>query len=385
MRSDVPVIDPSADPQDVFEIVGEAPTLELVRNGNALHSADSFAVLSPPQGVTSADFELVNPPPPMPPRVIPKPTPPPATASPPLTGHTSRGPRTAETRRGKLREQKSKLKSAPVAEAKPQSADGKPTLPAGFTAIPGSGISKLGWPLRIRCDKDDSEMAYVPGGAATLGHDGDPPESNPALSVVLDSFYMDVTEVTLAHYEQFRQSMKEEKGHDIVAVPRNATSPPNFPVVGISLVQAQFYARWTGKEIPTEAEWERAARGEGAFAHPWGNGRAIWKQARTRREIGPVRSFPTDKSPFGIFDMAGNAREWCTDRYSPTAFAEAASDSPSQLRNWKGPHAYAQPNVHVVKGNGPHWDAWYRVGVSNSAHPADIGFRCVLRLPEKEH
>ena len=134
--------------------------------------------------------------------------------------------------------------------------------------------SPLGWPLRIRCDRDGAEMALVTGGAVVVGHDGGPPESSPQLSVVLDSFYMDVTEVTLGQYERFRKALKEERGRNIVAEPKNASSPPDFPVhSGVTLIQAQFYARWAGKEIPTEAEWERAARGEAAFDHPWGNGR----------------------------------------------------------------------------------------------------------------
>ena len=228
-------------------------------------------------------------------------------------------------------------------------------------------------------------MALVTGGAVVVGHDGGPAESKPQLTVVIDSFYMDVTEVTLGQFERYRKALKEEKGRNVVAEPANVSSPHQEPVLGVSLTQAQFYARWAGKEIPTEAEWERAARGEGAFDHPWGNGRAIWKHPRTRDEIDPVKSFRTDLSPFGIYDLAGNAREWCIDRYSPTAFADALKSSSGQLRNWKGPRVGHPENARVVKGNGPNWDAWYRIGMNGTHGHPDVGFRCVLRLPEKEN
>ncbi len=97
-----------------------------------------------------------------------------------------------------------------------------------------------------------------------------------------------------------------------------------------------------------------------------------------------MQSFRTDVSPFGIYDLAGNAREWCVDRYSPTAFADALKASNRQLRNWKGPRTGKPENARVVKGNGPNWDAWFRVGMDGSHSHPDVGFRCVLRLPERE-
>jgi formylglycine-generating enzyme required for sulfatase activity len=223
-------------------------------------------------------------------------------------------------------------------------------------------------------------MALVVGGAATVGHDGGPPESSPPITVVLDSFYMDLTETTVGRYQEFRKLLRAEPSRKSIAEPLNADAPAEYPVLGVTVLEAQFYARWAGKEIPTEAEWERAARGEQSFIHPWGNGRAIWKQARSREEIGPVKAYATDCSPFGIYDLAGNAREWCSDRYSPTAFAEAARLSPERLRNWKGARLADPAGTHVVKGNGPRWEAWHRQGAVGSERGKDIGFRCVLRI-----
>jgi formylglycine-generating enzyme required for sulfatase activity len=96
-----------------------------------------------------------------------------------------------------------------------------------------------------------------------------------------------------------------------------------------------------------------------------------------------VKTFGTDVSPFGIYDLAGNAREWCSDRWSPNAFAEAQKSSRTPLRNWKGARSAEPAEFHVVKGNGPDWDSWYREGMNGTQHHSNVGFRCVLRLNDK--
>lgn len=351
-----PGLDPSTDPRDVFELLTGEPPFEHAAGTDGQSPADTFAVIFPPKGVDSTNFKHEVP----------------ATE---LPAETSNTPTVAP----KPVDLKKKPKTASAAKDEPTE---EKILPSGFKPIAAAGVSRLGWPLRIRGDKDRAEMALVTGGAVTVGHDGSPRESSPQITVVLDTFYMDVAEVTLGQYERFRKLMKEEKNRTI-PLPENSTAPPNRPALGVTLLQAEFYARWAGKEIPTEAEWERAARGEGTFDHPWGNGRAIWKQARTQADIGPIKSFPTDVSPFGIYDLAGNAREWCLDRYSPSAFADASKASSHQLRNWKGPRLAVPAEFHVVKGNGPNWEAWYRKGLNATKRHPDVGFRCILRLPDK--
>ena len=221
------------------------------------------------------------------------------------------------------------------------------------------------------------------GGAVTVGHDGDPPESSPQLTVVLDSFYMDLTEVTLKRYERYRQALNEERGRKVVAEPENASSPPEFPVLGLTLKQAEFYAHWAHKELPTEAEWERAARGEASFPHPWGNGRAIWSQARKQNTITAVKTFGTDVSPFGIYDLAGNAREWCTDRWSADGVRRRAQQelvAYSPAERWKGAaHRHgAGRSFHVVKGKSAPAGMPGIARVMSSTQPA---FHRARRLP----
>ncbi len=303
-------------------------------------------------------------------------------------GHRAGGDRKGAERKETERKSARKLadrKEEEKALADQSGSEENKTLPGGIHPSHRGQGCVIGVAFAaIRSDRDGAEMVLVNGGVVTVGHNGEPPESSPQLSVVVDSYYMDVTEVTVGQYERFRTSLKEERGRSSVGEPKNAMSPHDFPVLGVTLTQAQFYAHWAGKEIPTEAEWERAARGESAFDHPWGNGRAIWKHARTPDEIDPVKSFRTDVSPFGIYDLAGNAREWCVDNYSPTAFADALRAASGQLRNWKGPRMGHPENAHVVKGNGPHWDAWYRTGMDGSHTHSNVGFRCVLRLPKRE-
>jgi formylglycine-generating enzyme len=364
-----PGIDPSTNPHDVFEVTATMPTFERAEGLDGPISMNKFDAVIPAKGSDSSDFVLEQ--------------------APDAKTSTARAaqeetPEAKQTHKpaGKGHSTaKSGKESQEQADDKAES-DSKRSLPSGFHAIAGSGNSPVGWPLRIRSSVDGAEMALVTGGAVIVGHDGDPPESSPQITVVVDSFYMDLSEVTLARYKRYRKEVNEEHGRHAVQEPENASSPANFPVLGVTLKQAEFYAHWAKKELPTEAEWERAARGEAAFAHPWGNGRAIWSQARDRTTITAARSFGTDVSPFGIYDLAGNAREWCIDRWSPTAFADAQKSSSTPLRNWKGPRN-APVDVHVVKGNGPGWEAWYRAGMNATQHHPDVGFRCVLRLNEK--
>jgi formylglycine-generating enzyme required for sulfatase activity len=367
-----PGIDPSTNPHDVFEVTATMPTFERAEGLDGPVSMNKFDAVFPPKGSDSSDFELTQAP------DVKASTP---HAAPETTPEAKQTDKPAAKGHSTAKSGKASKENSEQAADKSES-DSKRSLPSGFHAIAGSGYSPVGWPMRIRSSVDGAEMALVTGGAVIVGHDGDPPESSPQITVVVDSFYMDLSEVTLARYKRYRKEVNEEHGRHAVQEPENASSPANFPVLGVTLKQAEFYAHWAKKELPSEAEWERGARGEAAFAHPWGNGRAIWSHARDNSTITPVRSFGTDVSPFGIYDLAGNAREWCIDRWSPTAFADAQKSSSTPLRNWKGPRN-APVDVHVVKGNGPGWDAWYRAGMNATQHHPDVGFRCVLRLNEK--
>ena len=254
------------------------------------------------------------------------------------------------------------------------------TLPKGFNAVLGSGVTETGWPRRIRGDIDGKEMACVPAGIFTQGTNHGPAEAAPAHPVSLDTFYMDVTEVTIGDFQKFKAAKSGDESGPSHTVPLQGN--PQLPVVKVSWRDAQSYARWAGKELPTEAEWEMAGRGTTATEFPWGSDRVLWDRPRQLGQIDPVGSYPHDSSPFGIMDLAGNVREWCTDWYSDTAYADAKGKDGAPPHNWPGPRK-ASNGERVVKGGTDRWELWVRGSHSMNKPAADIGFRCVLRCPTK--
>jgi iron(II)-dependent oxidoreductase len=152
---------------------------------------------------------------------------------------------------------------------------------------------------------------------------GGEPDEYPQHRVYLSSFYLDKFEVTNEQYEKFRS----ETGHQ---PPQFWDDPrfnkPNQPVVGVSFHDAVTYCQWAGKRLPTEAEWEKAARGTEGQIYPWGND-FDWTKGNFSDKgqfdghldgfafTAPVGSFPETVSPYGVQDMAGNVWEWCADWY----------------------------------------------------------------------
>lgn len=254
-------------------------------------------------------------------------------------------------------------------------------FPENFQPVADKGVGEAGMPLRIRCSVDDSEMALVPGGGFIQGVDSQAPEASPAHAVYVDTFYMDLYEVTVGQYKRFRQANSEKRPQPCL----NEADPPDMPALGVSWRDALFYARWVGKELPTESEWEKAARGESSFLHPWGNSRAVWAERRRPGQVDPVGSFPNDRSVYGIYDLAGNAREWTADWYAVDAYASAKTPDGSPVRNPVGPPRPSTPNERVVKGAGDAgWNVWARSGLSMRETQPGVGFRLVLRTPLPE-
>ena len=191
--------------------------------------------------------------------------------------------------------------------------------------------------------RDGALMVLIPEGNFFMG---DPEEEevhydeNPCHEVHLDAFWIDCYEVTNRRYRQFTDATGHRVPHleTAWAEPYNWKSrsyPPgmdDFPVVLVSWEDAVAYATWAGKRLPTEAEWEKAARGGLVKQrYPWGK-EITEKQANfftgitSRNEMKPVGSFLPN--PFGIYDIAGNVWEWCSDWYGKTYYRKSPAANP---------------------------------------------------------
>lgn len=153
-------------------------------------------------------------------------------------------------------------------------------------------------------------MAYVPGGEFKMGTDGADPLEKPAHTVVLRPFFIDIYEVTREEYANFVKAT----GHSPPPKWINGQYPSGtakWPVTGVDWDDATAYAQWMGKRLPTEEEWEFAARGTDGRKYPWGND---WlnDKANVGKPKGALTAVGSYKSvsPFGLFDMVGNAWEW---------------------------------------------------------------------------
>ena len=204
----------------------------------------------------------------------------------------------------------------------------------------------------------EPDLRLIPAGTFTMGSDNDLPNEAPVHEIHLDAYYIAKTEVTNAEYYPFwLESGGTDSEHTPISYgetfgtwPEVAKTKPNYPVIGVSWDSAVAYAAWHGMRLPTEAEWEKAARGTEAKRWPWGDTFTqrikdgsvhanVWRQAGSRLQ--PVGTYPTGASPYGAYDMAGNVWEWVADWYSETYYRRSPD------RNPKGP---AVGSRRVVKG-----------------------------------
>ena len=161
-----------------------------------------------------------------------------------------------------------------------------------------------------------------------------------------------------------------------------------MPIVGVTWEDAMLYAEWAGLQLPSEAQWEAAARGAGGSVFPWGNSiePTLFAWARNppgRKGPSPIGSYPAGAGPFGALDQLGNVWEWCIEAYRPEAYRERAPHAvnPVQFDPPDGPK--------VIRGG-----SWFeddtttirsslRSSVAATARRADTGFRCALWSPSK--
>jgi formylglycine-generating enzyme required for sulfatase activity len=215
--------------------------------------------------------------------------------------------------------------------------------------------------------KGSDEMVLIPAGKFMMGSTEGGADEQPVHEVQIKSFYIDMHEVTSAEYKKFADAT----GHPLPPFWYPELDKPDEPVVGVSWHDARDYAAWAGKRLPTEAEWEYAARGGKAGSrYPWGD--AIDRDAANFSSFGivPVKSFPANG--YGLYDMIGNVWEWCADWYSSDYYATSSRKNP------QGP---PQDTFKVLRGG-----AWYcgpdevrpanRFYAAPDAKSFNYGFRC---------
>ena len=244
---------------------------------------------------------------------------------------------------------------------------------------------------------DNMLMVQVPGYVFSMGNDAGAEDEQPVHHVLLDPFKMDRYEVTNAQFVQFLNTTgtRFKDGHVLLNLHNEYTKIEQqandyqvqegmqaYPVINVTWYGAAAYCEWVGGRLPTEAEWEYAARGAQGLLYPWGNTYDCAKanmttDCDTYTGVAPVGSFPTDASWCGVLDLTGNVREWVNDWYAADYYAGFNEGilNPTGARDGE---------LRVIRGG-----SWEMVALEaspttqrNAASPEtisnDLGFRCVL-------
>ena len=205
---------------------------------------------------------------------------------------------------------------------------------------------------------DGAEMVYVPAGPFRMG--GSRQKDNPRRTVDLDAFWIYKTPVTVARYRKFC----EVTGRQMPPAPGWGWND-DHPMAGVNWHDATAYGDWAGTALPTEAQWEKAARGTKGWTYPWGNDwdpEKLQCSKATMMDAGgtaPVGSHPAGASPYGCLDMAGNVFQWCADWYDENYMKNAPATNPTGPASGEG---------RVMRGC-----CWFL--------NEKINFRCANRFP----
>ena len=225
-------------------------------------------------------------------------------------------------------------------------------------------------------------MVLVEAGNFSMGSGTGDPDEKPVHSVYLDTYYIDKYEVTNALYKACVDARVCNPPINSGSFTRNSyygnSLYNDYPVVYVNWNMAKAYCEWRGARLPTEAQWEKAARGADARTYPWGKGVNCQKANYQGRDNGcaggtsKVGSYVNGVSPYGVYDMAGNVWEWVADWYSETYYQNSPSSNPF------GPDL---GQSRVLRGGS--WNrsendsrASNRLKYGPDYNNFDIGFRC---------
>ena len=249
----------------------------------------------------------------------------------------------------------------------------------GSTGLRPAGTNAQGYAEFVNV-KDGTVLIAVPGATFTMGSsDGEGEgDERPPHSVTLRHYYIAKYDVTNAQFRRFASAT----GHRTAGNWQTYASRwgEQAPVVEVSWNDAVAYCRWAGLRLPTEAEWEYAARGPNSLTYPWGND---WDASRCQNSVGsnspgkaaPVGSFPSGASPFGALDMAGNVWQWTSSTYKPYPY-----------RSTDGREASGGTGPFVLRGGAwsfsypPYFRGACRNGHDPDDRNSDFGWRCARTL-----
>ena len=233
-------------------------------------------------------------------------------------------------------------------------------------------------------DVDGMPMVYVPAGEFSMGSSNGDNDEKPVHTVFLDSYWIDQTEVTNAMYAQCVTAGV----CSIPSIPSSYTRDSyygntqynDYPVIYVNWQQAKDYCQWAGRSLPSEAQWEKAARGPDGNTYPWGNNSpkpTLANYVNSKGDTTPVGSYPEGASPYGALDMTGNVWEWVADWYAVEYYASQIS--------WNNPQGASTGVYRLLRGGS--WSSGmdfirssYRYrGYPESSSSGD-GFRCALSV-----
>lgn len=219
-------------------------------------------------------------------------------------------------------------------------------------------------------------MVLIPEGRFIMGKDSPGPSDwKPEHTVRISSFYMDKYEVTNQQYEKFCNAtgyaLPQFWGNDEF---RSGPAFPDHPVTGVSFIDAMNYAKWAGKRLPTEAEWEYAARGGlSGKSFPLGDNADSTTINFGKKFKGTLKAGSFPSNGFGVYDITGNVWEWTMDYYDGDYYQVSPSDNP------RGPEG---GRFKVIRGGSWHSgkmcvQTYFRNGLPVSWVDFAVGFRCV--------
>lgn len=274
-------------------------------------------------------------------------------------------------------------------------------LPQAALAVPAPTPAPGNFPV-ASCEKPPPKMACIPGGTFLRGSNTGPKNERPQAMIRLHTFYMDKYEVTVAEYEACVKAGKCDKQKTWY----RDYSRPKQPKVGVSWHAAVKYCQAMGKHLPTEAQWEKAARGTDGRKYSWGNERCSCKRAVIQDHRGRScgvkklkgthpekgRTLVVGSRPpgmYGLYDMTGNSWEWVYDWYS-SSYKSCGKDCLGV--DPKGPCGGAEPckrhGLKIVRGGSWYWPCSYATTTYRRHHvPKNrpyhhFGFRCAASVSE---